>query len=1207
MSGNIHMGTGTLPGFLASLAGALSFTLTLPLMAFEAATLTISQPNRITWHQVEFEAPFNQNPIVIMGPLSFNGRDPSTLRIRNVTPTGFQFQIAEWDYRDGVHTKETIGYLAVEPGQSDIDGIPAVAGRLDSIGGTLQGVRFDTPFETTPIVLFQVEASNTSPALAVRPRRIQPEGFQLRLQAEEANRTRWTPRPVHFIALAPGEYLPSQRPPAIVSSTGKEVTHHWLTHRFPQAVSNPVLIAHMQTADGGNTASLRHRQLNANQVQFKVEEEQSFDPEISHTKEEVGYLVIGGITDDDGDGLPDHWERIHGLDPTNPEDAEADPDGDGFTNREEFEQATDPNVFDGVLDGGQFTIAALQPYAFEKELKNARFEVRRIGSEAPVSVPLSLEPPSDPTQGFATPDDYVLTDESGRELPHLIPFAAGQGSQTVVVVPVRDTQVEVPETLRVRISPSSHYQVEGADSIEITIADATNSPENERLFVATLRPEGMARTSATGLSTVKLDGDNRFAVVSLQFSGLTSPQTAVHIHVANPVSGPAVESLPLGTVTDHPWKVRAAQILTTDQATLDALTNAQLYVNVHSSRYPAGEIRGTYRQQEGFLEFAAPDDPEALPPLGDDDLDRDIARFLIQATYGPTPALMNEVRENIKATGDRIKGMSRWIDQQMNPKTTPPISLLELTQAADRHEAAQYENDEFRLRSHNLRHGWWLMAMKGSDHLRQRVAFALSQIFVISLRDGLINNRHYGAAHYYDMLSKGAFGSYRDLLENVTKHPIMGHYLSHLRNQREVTDDEGNVVVSPDENFAREIMQLFSIGLMERHPDGTIKLDQAGLPIPTYDQTDITEMARVMTGLSFSKRNVPRNSDVIRNNTRFSYGNGSRLFQGQWIHPMKFFERFHDQGEKTLVGGHPVRSFRGGESDLDVAMNALATHPNTAPFISRLLIQRLVTSNPTRGYVYRVARAFLATEGNLGAVVKQILLDREARDLAFADRVDAGKQKEPIIRYLALCRALHVESRLPLSALLEHGYSKSEFAKFPKGTSLYRMGNTDSRLSQTPLSAPTVFNWFLPDFTVAGSLAAAGLVAPEFQVTTESQVINAVNAQFTLLYNGNGQGGLRLPNQESQLDDNLVPDLTAFQELMESAARSGASPMETAALLVDFTDLLLGGGSLRHREQQYLGRSPRQIMIEAVAANRNKKIETAIYLYTTSPEYMIQK
>ncbi|MFM7103254.1 MAG: DUF1800 family protein, partial [Verrucomicrobiota bacterium] len=396
-----------------------------------------------------------------------------------------------------------------------------------------------------------------------------------------------------------------------------------------------------------------------------------------------------------------------------------------------------------------------------------------------------------------------------------------------------------PEALALSLSPGTRYQLGAAASQVVWIRDARNTLGNQRLFVAYMGAQGSAMTLASGLSTIRLNGDNTTGVVSLSFQGLTTPQTAVHIHLANPVSGPDVESLPLGQVTDHVWQVRASGVLATDQDALDALLAGRLYINVHSVTYPNGEIRGDVRLQAGSTELQPPPPPPAIAPLAGTDLDRDIARFLTQATFGPTPELINEVRQLVLdpavGGGDRIAGMAAWLDRQMDAAQTPFPSLYTYVKAADDQEwalyldpTATYYNATFEPFQNNRRRGWWTLSLRAHAALRQRVAFALSEIFVVSERDSEVSNRHYGLSDYYDMLARNAFGSYRTLLQDVTLHPIMGRYLSHLKNQKQVVDSQGRVLVSPDENYAREVMQLLSIGLVQLHPDGTIRLGPDG-------------------------------------------------------------------------------------------------------------------------------------------------------------------------------------------------------------------------------------------------------------------------------------------------------------------------------------------------------------------------------------------
>lgn len=238
---------------------------------------------------------------------------------------------------------------------------------------------------------------------------------------------------------------------------------------------------------------------------------------------------------------------------------------------------------------------------------------------------------------------------------------------------------------------------------------------------------------------------------------------------------------------------------------------------------------------------------------------------------------MDELRALVDSPahgGDRISAFSAWLDQELNPTITPPASLEAMCRAEDKQlveiytgdPAAAWYDSDYEPFSSSRRRAWWTTALFSEDQVRQRLATALSEILVTSSGDSVVDSAHYGHLNYYEMLVAGIPGSYRELLEGVSTHPIMGQYLSSLRNQKEITDNSGAVIVSPDENYAREIMQLFTIGLVRFHPDGSLKLSPQGQPIPTYGQDDIQNLARLFTGWSFSKRNSPSNSETIIDN-----------------------------------------------------------------------------------------------------------------------------------------------------------------------------------------------------------------------------------------------------------------------------------------------------------------------------------------------------
>ena len=446
---------------------------------------------------------------------------------------------------------------------------------------------------------------------------------------------------------------------------------------------------------------------------------------------------------------------------------------------------------------------------------------------------------------------------------------------------------------------------------------------------------------------------------------------------------------------------------------------------------------------------------------------------------GPAPvttAQMNEAsllasQASFGMTYDAIESMARdgreqWLDQQFAlpiTRHTPVVNNLVTRRSAG--EFSEFEEDiEFLI--YFRRFSWWHNTVTAADVLRQRVAFALSEIFVVSDNvDALIINP-YALTNYYDMLLEHSFGNYRDLLRDVALHPSMGIYLSHVNNRK--ADPANNTF--PDENFAREVMQLFSIGLFELNEDGSMKLDGAGDPIPTYGNDEIREFAKVFTGLSYGGLGA-------------EFGKPEPVFQT----PMIMFDEYHEPGEKLLLNGVVVPAGQTGNQDFEDAIDNLFNHPNVGPFIGRLLIQRLVTSNPSPAYVQRVTDAFNGVDsgvrGDMQAVIRAILVDPEAIAPPAPDT--GGKLREPVVRFVSMIRQFNATS------------SNGEF---------YNTGFfVQQLLRQHPGSSPSVFNFYLPDHTPAGELADAGLRAPEFQITTSTTIANmtnlvdfAVNADFVM-------------------------------------------------------------------------------------------------------------
>ncbi|MGY8639715.1 MAG: DUF1800 domain-containing protein [Verrucomicrobiales bacterium] len=438
------------------------------------------------------------------------------------------------------------------------------------------------------------------------------------------------------------------------------------------------------------------------------------------------------------------------------------------------------------------------------------------------------------------------------------------------------------------------------------------------------------------------------------------------------------------------------------------------------------------------------------------------ARFLTQATFGASWELINEVTD---------LGIETWIDQQMDSEPEFHRPLVEQYTAPLNEESEDWGVTRSRA--------WWHRTMTADDVLRQRVAFALSEIFVISDRSDDIFDSPVGTAAYYDLLVEHAFGNYEELLADITFSPIMGFYLSHLGNRK--TDESQNIF--PDENYAREIMQLFSIGLYELNADGSRK-QAGGEDIPTYTNVDITEMAKIFTGLNYGNQDDWVYEDFEEEPEIF--------FDLDWVldAPMDMYDFWHEPGPKTIFGTEVIDEDDPSDN-IYAAIGILADHDNVGPYIGHKLIQRLIKSNPSPAYIARISAVWdddgEGTRGNLGAVVKAILMDPEARNrsVALADS-ESGKLREPIIRYMNILRAFNA--------------TPSRYGWHLDGEYV------GENLQQFPLRSPSVFNFYSPTFQPNGPLADNDLVGPEFQIMNSQTAISIHNliyeaVMFDDLYN----------------------------------------------------------------------------------------------------------
>jgi uncharacterized protein (DUF1800 family) len=500
-------------------------------------------------------------------------------------------------------------------------------------------------------------------------------------------------------------------------------------------------------------------------------------------------------------------------------------------------------------------------------------------------------------------------------------------------------------------------------------------------------------------------------------------------------------------------------------------------------------------------------------------------RFLNQATLGATES---EAARVINL------GYEGWITEQLER----PASLeLPHVQSLPRPViVSDLQRDRIDV--------WFRNALRGNDQLRQRMAFALSEILVVS-QVGALDDAPYALASYYDLLATRAFGNFRDLLETVTLHPAMGVYLSMLGNQK----PNAAANIRPDENYARELMQLFSIGLVELNDDGTTRRDTNNRPIPAYTQPVIEAFAHVYTGWNYAGA--------------VSFLQAERTDQNQ-VQPMQLYPDFHDTGSKRLLGNTTLPAGQSGAQDLDGALDNIFAHANVGPFLATRLIQRLVGSNPSPAYVARVVTRFnnngSGVRGDLAAVVRAILLDTEARTVANA--ATAGKLKEPLLRITQFWRAYNGQA----------------------ANGSYAAGNPATLLGQGPLQSPSVFNFFSPFYSPPGELRAAGLVAPELQIANEFLNTVFVDIVFDQCFN---------KNSESQ---NLEPE----DVKIDISAELGVAA-NTTSLIDMVAGKLLGGvisSALRTEVAGMVDRIP--------STDGTSRAAETIYFIVTSPEFALQ-
>ena len=781
-------------------------------------------------------------------------------------------------------------------------------------------------------------------------------------------------------------------------------------------------------------------------------------------------------------------------------------------------------------------------------------------------------------------------------------------SRAVTLTPAAGITAVVPVTVTLYVSDGLAYSAPMAFTVNVTPPPTT--------YLATLGPVAGTGSLATGSAVLTVSGDQTYAVLSIAESNLSSNDTDDSVYDASggvlydvPVGRARGDLQPDGTLR---WTFGAAKTA----AILADLQSNTAYFLTETATNPAGELTGTFKLISGSQTFTPPAAPPAItinPPTP-----ADASRFLQQAAFGGTGAEIAALSN--PAAANASTALNDWLTAQFNtalpvaptyaataiaPGTTaypatpqsaaqPYTTSSTYYQLYNRLAVPQNANGSGDLLADDRMHEvWWRNAVKAPDSLRQRIATAYSEVFVVSELDSTIDQNIPGLCSYYDMLADDAFVNFRQLLADVTLHPVMGNYLNM----------KGNTKAIPNENYAREVMQLFTVGLYMLQPDGTLMLDGTGKPIPTYNQATVTSMAQVYTGWDQKTYvTIPTLPAPIAPATM----SVPAAFYSQYQLPMTVTASNHSTGAKTLlaypgvatigsaatpgtIAANASQTATTATAELNAALDNIFNHPNVGPFVCRQLIQRLVESNPSPAYVYRVAQVFAndgtGVRGNMQAVIAAILTDYEARSPAVQSNVGYGHAREPIVRMAQLLHACNAVSK----------------------TAKFTVGKSDGTLAQTIFRAPTVFNFFDPAYGQPGVVQSAGLASPELELVYASTISNAQNIIYTTLYSAtyNADGSPALSGAGFRCDAFGSDVYLDFSAATGSGLLSLAQGTGGSAAMLNQVVLLLNGGPLdatgaaQARIQQFLNTLPN--------TNPLAQVQAAVHLVATSAQCATQK